>query len=362
MMATDKMRLDEVKHKISSLQAFLRDERVDALRFKGVDWFSWVTGGGDSHVIFSNEAGVAEVVITKDHAIVLTDEIEKERLALEQVPSVFGFVSFPWAEPARPDEFVAKIGARILSDRPNRREQLVTVPLVSMKTKFCDQEVERYRSLGADANEAAIEALSQARPEMSEWDLAGLAAKALWKRGIHPLLTLAAGERRVQVHRHPVASAEKLERHAMLVICGRRHGLFANLTRHRYFEEPSSRERERMQAVAEVESEAFAATEARGSLADVYARLRLKYASLGFANEIERHHQGGPTGYLSRESIANPTNSWRIEPRQAFAWNPSLPGAKMEDTVWLNDAGKLEILTSKDRANFTNRGIIERWS
>jgi Xaa-Pro aminopeptidase len=326
-----------------------------------VDWFSWATGGGDSHVIFSNEAGVAEVVVTKDHAMVLTDEIEKERLALEQVPSIYEFVSFPWAEPSRPDEFVGKLGARILSDRPTQREQRVTTSLISMKSRMCDQEVDRYRSLGQDANDAAAEALSQIKPEMSEWDLAGLAAQALWKRGIHPLLTLAAGDRRVREHRHPVASSERLERHAMLVVCGRRHGLFANLTRHRYFEEPSSRERELMQAAAEVESEAFAATEAQGTLADVYRRLKAKYASLGFANEIERHHQGGPTGYLSRESIANPSNNWKIETRQAFAWNPSLPGAKVEDTVWLNEQGKLEVLTSKNPTAFSNRGAIEKW-
>jgi Xaa-Pro dipeptidase len=50
------------------------------------------------------------------------------------------------------------------------------------------------------------------------------------------------------------------------------------------------------------------------------------------------------TGYASREIIATPAAHQEIRPGQAFAWNPSLVGAKAEETFVLTDTGP-EIIT-----------------
>ena len=42
---------------------------------------------------------------------------------------------------------------------------------------------------------------------------------------------------------------------------------------------------------------------------------------------------GGPTGYASRDYRATPTETRRILPNQALAWNPSITGTKSEDTT-----------------------------
>jgi hypothetical protein len=51
------------------------------------------------------------------------------------------------------------------------------------------------------------------------------------------------------------------------------------------------------------------------------------------------------TGYASREVIANPSTRQEIREGQAFAWNPSLEGAKAEDTFILGPDGP-EILAT----------------
>ena len=51
------------------------------------------------------------------------------------------------------------------------------------------------------------------------------------------------------------------------------------------------------------------------------------------------------TGYASREIVATPETRQRIEIGQAFAWNPSLPGAKAEGTFVLSVNGA-ETITS----------------
>ena len=44
-------------------------------------------------------------------------------------------------------------------------------------------------------------------------------------------------------------------------------------------------------------------------------------------------------GYEARDYIANPGVHYVVEPLQAFAWNPSVPGAKSEDTFIVSEAG-----------------------
>jgi hypothetical protein len=68
------------------------------------------------------------------------------------------------------------------------------------------------------------------------------------------------------------------------------------------------------------------------------------YAEAGFPDAWRHHHQGGIAGYRSREVIARPGDATRIEVGQAFAWNPSVTGAKAEETFVLLDAGP-EVIT-----------------
>ena len=68
------------------------------------------------------------------------------------------------------------------------------------------------------------------------------------------------------------------------------------------------------------------------------------YARVGFPDEWRWHLQGGLTGYEPREVLATPTSGEIIAAGQALAWNPTIAGAKVEDTI-LVGAESNEILT-----------------
>jgi hypothetical protein len=77
----------------------------------------------------------------------------------------------------------------------------------------------------------------------------------------------------------------------------------------------------------------------------VYQTLAQAYEQYGYPNAILEHHQGGTTGYLAREVVANPTTTDTLAEGIPIAWNPSLVGAKVEDTFVILQDGTLENLT-----------------
>lgn len=336
----------EVTTKLAAIRAALAGTGATAARLRGVDWFAWATAGGSNVVILTTETGVAEVLVTADGAWVLTDEIETGRLAAEEIPPGFEVWAGPWNDATQRRAFVDDVvrGGKVISDRPWSGELALPPELVAAKRRLLPEELERYRALGKEAAEAMTEVLTRARPEWTEWELAGAGAEALWRRGIEPTLTLVGGERRLPLYRHATATGAPLGSRAMLVFCGRRHGLYANLTRFVYFREPSAHEEQLIEHVARIEAVTFAVSRPGVTAGAVYEVIARAYAELGHPGGELLHHQGGTTGYLSREAFALPGLELVIEENTALAWNPSLPGAKIEDTVVTSTTG-IEILT-----------------
>lgn len=336
----------EANAKIEKTRQALAALGGGAVVYRGADWFSWVTAGGSNVVLLSTDVGVAEVVITDRTAAVVTNSIEGERLNTEEIPGCFEMYAPVWHEANAAASYLkaAAIGGKIYSDRPQIGESVLPQTLIAEKRKLVASEIERYRQLGRDAAEAMTDALRQASPEWTEYELAAAGARELLARGIDPGLVMAAGERRVQIYRHPMPTHEKLGGIAMLVFCARRHGLFANLTRFVAFRELSAEQQKAFSDVAHVEAKAFQASRAGATLAWLFQVLERAYFEIGREGEISRHHQGGTTGYLSREVVASPDTTFSVEAGNALAWNPSVPGAKIEDTVLVHDQG-LEILT-----------------
>ncbi len=339
-------RANEVQAKLAVVRQAMAAHGLGAVRLRGVDAFAWATAGASSAVLHTVEEGVAEVLVTPDDAFVLTDLIEQPRMAGEEVPEGFEVWAAPWQSPGDREAFVraAAGSAPVASDRPRPGDVPLPGELVRARRRLVPDEIDRYRALCRDAAEAATEALSSAQPTWTEFDLAAAGAAALWRRGIHPALVLAAGEDRIPRYRHPIPTSAPLGGRAMLVFCARRHGLYANMTRFVAFRAPTADARRLDADVRAVEAEALRHTRVGARLDAVYAALVAAYARLGHGGEHLRHHQGGTTGYRAREIVASPHTTDALDADTALAWNPSLTGTKVEDTVLLTESG-LDVLT-----------------
>ncbi|MGA9379296.1 MAG: M24 family metallopeptidase [Phormidium sp.] len=338
----------EVDQKLNLIRNALTETEAQGIRLKGTDWFSWATAGASHTVLLTAETGVAEVLVTQENAWILTNEIEAQRFKDEEIPANFQFYIYPWADVSKCESFIKEVtnGGKVLSDRPIPHiEKRLPASLQQHKRVMMPSELERYREVGRKASEAMTEVLKAANSNWTEYQLAGAGAEALWAKGLHPALTLVAGERRLPLYRHATPTGEKIGRQAMLVFCARGYGLFANLTRFVVFGGLKDEDANLHGHVREIEAELLDFCQPGISLNAVYDVLANAYEKHGFPNAIREHHQGGTTGYLSREVVANPTTDDILEANMAMAWNPSLPGAKIEDTFVILEDGKLENLT-----------------
>jgi Xaa-Pro aminopeptidase len=349
---------EEVSNKLKLIRQSLSENNAQGLRLRGTDWFAWVTGGASNTVLLTAETGIAEVLVTPEDAWVLTDEIEAQRLIDEELPANFKLQVNPWADTLARENFVrdATSSGIIVSDRPsdtpNKLKVETELPpsLYRYKRIMMPSELERYREVGRKASEAMTEVLKAAKPTWTEYQLAGAGAETLWARGLHPALTLVAGERRLPLYRHATPTTEKIGNQAMMVFCARGYGLYANLTRFVYFGAgKQSNETQNFASlhscVREIETHALNLCKPGVSLNAIYQALAQAYKQYGFNNAIREHHQGGTTGYLAREIIANPTTNDTLSENMVVAWNPSLAGAKIEDTFVILKDGNLENLT-----------------
>lgn len=213
--------------------------------------------------------------------------------------------------------------------------------LRAARARMLPAERARYRSLGRETAETLTDVLARVSPAQSERAVAAVAAAELIARGIDPLVVLVSGVER-GAFRHPLPTAGVLGERAMIVVCGRRDGLIANATRwvgESVDEEP----------ILGVERAFLDASAPGARLDEAFAAGTAAYARFGFdADEWQHHHQGGPTGYAGRDPRATASTTDLLVENQAFAWNPTAPGAKVEDTMLRTETG-WEVLTVDER-------------
>jgi len=297
--------------------ALLDRTGADSLLLTSAPAVSWYLDGARTHVSLAAPPIVA-VEVTEGADLVHVTANERARLCEEELPPDVGIRTRDWWEPL----VTAGLQEDALRDE-----------LRALRADLLPGERARFAGLGAQAAAAVTAAIGVATPGMSEFALAARVQAALVERGLEPLVVLVGGAARAGF-RHPLPTAGSLGRRAMVVVCARHRGLIANLTRWIRFGAATAEERDRDRRILEVEADAFAATASGAPLPEVLAAIGRSYRRHGFdAEEWTRHHQGGLAGYDGRDPRATPSVADVIPVRAHVAWNPSVVGAKVEDTV-----------------------------
>ena len=332
------------------LEEYLDVHGLEAVWFAEPNGFAWLTGG-DNVVDADASVGVAAAGYDGEFRVI-TEEAESSRLADEELPDAFAVESFPWYADSLPGAVAERspLPAAADFDVPG----FEPVEASRLRQPLTEADVDRYRELGREAAAALETVCRNLEPEDPEYEVAAGIDISLASRGVNTPVVLVGGAERARSYRHFVPTDATLGEHAIVSITAERGGLYASLTRTVAFDAPDWLER-RHRAAARVEATALAATRAAaagdlgtgegpGTAGDVFDAIREAYDAVGFADEWKRHHQGGATGYAGREWIARPDADDPVIEPMGYAWNPTVAGAKSEDT-YLVDGDRHELLT-----------------
>ncbi|MBX0294126.1 M24 family metallopeptidase [Haloarcula nitratireducens] len=329
----------------SRLDAYLAENDLRAVWFAGPNGFAWLTGGGDSVVDRGGDVGVAAAGYDGDGVTVVTNNIEANRLRAEELDEGVAIETFEWYE-ASLAEAVASV-----SPTPAAADfgvaDFSSVDAGELRQPLTGRQIEQYRDLSADAAAAIESVAGGASADDTERAVAAELRHELSTRGVESPVALVGSAARAQRYRHYTPKEEPLGEYALLSVTAQRDGLHTSCTRTVAFDPPEWLE-ERTRKAMRVETTALAATRAvaeeGGTAADVFAAIQDAYDAVGWNGEWRNHHQGGAAGFAGREWIATPDGDAPVAVPQGYAYNPTIRGAKSEDTHLVTGGG-VELLS-----------------
>ncbi len=341
--------MGEIEVKIERIRNLMESENLDGILLTRNDNFSWITGGGRGWVDRSSETSVGWILITRDGSHLLTNDIEAERLAREEVPEIFESHSCKWYEPI--SSLVEKISGsrRIGADVRMEGFEFVGDKVKRLRYVLTKWEIERVRKMGEELERTLESSLEGSDPDMTEFELGGMVEGELRKRGFEVPVVLVFSENSRKLYRHNLPRNVKLGRFFFVSICAGKNGLILSMTRSVSFGNPPEDLKSQHEKNAFIDAQmAFNTVEGR-TLEEMFFIIKDIYVKNGFGEEFEKHHQGGIAGYRTREEKAVPGNKTTLEKGMLVAWNPTITGTKSEDTFVLGEDVDYLTFTSKTR-------------
>ncbi|OGP59032.1 MAG: hypothetical protein A2V67_08495 [Deltaproteobacteria bacterium RBG_13_61_14] len=338
-------RSEEIALKLKLARRFLHAHKLSGVFLTRRNNFAWITAGGDNHVSLGQAEGTATVFLGGRKVYAIANNIEAARLLSEELPPDFELLDFAWHEPAGREKILRRLAkGRVASDIPLFKFPLLSEDWNALRYSLLPSELKRYRALAQEAAVALEAAALAVKPGMTEHEVAADLAWLCTQWGLDPLVRLVAADERIRNFRHPIPTEKKIRKTCLLVLCAERRGLVAAASRLIHFGKLPRDLSRRHLAVCKVDAAMISASRVGASFGEVFRVAQRTYRELGFAGEWRCHHQGGPTGYATREFVANAQEKRFIQPNQPIAWNPSIAGTKSEDTILATAAGP-QILT-----------------
>ncbi len=335
---------EDTPAKLQRVRDLLQQQHLDGAWLRHHAHVAWLCDGSRAHIHLAADVGVVSLFVTPTAAWAITNDIEHARLRDEEGMQHWQFISTPWAALAWTPHEHMPTSAALGCDTPMASYVDIDAALLRLRTPLLAGEQQRLRALGAEVSVALFAAVQKLRAGLSEHAIAAVAAQAICAIGAEPVVVLVAGDDRIARVRHPLPTQQSVARVAMIVVCARRHGLVVSMTRFVAWGPGHDNLVASLAQVAYVDACAIHQTRPGTPFAQIWATLQSAYAHIGQPDAWHDLHQGGPCSYAPRDTLLLPHSQAAVQPMQAFAWNPRIPGAKSEDTILCTHQG-VELLT-----------------
>lgn len=324
----------EFEVKLSRIRNFLQQENLDAVYLKRQDNFAWLSCGGRNYV-GTGDLGSCGLLVTMDEYHALTSKNEAPRLLAEENLETLGFSMHngTWYDRTFEETTLARLvpSQNIAYDfgtKQNRADQLKL-----LRFDLTQTEIDRYIRIGEEASLAMETAVLAIRPGDTEYAAAGILLKQMEEHGLELVTCMVAADDRIQNYRHPLPTDRRINDRLQIGGNFRQHGLTVGLTRYCCFDSTDAG-LQRQYTDNQIIDCTFMANSIPGVSYQVPLLAGKKaYEDLGYGDEFDKHHQGGPIGYACRNYLVDYSTPGVIAEHQGFCWNPTITGTKSEDTI-----------------------------
>jgi Xaa-Pro aminopeptidase len=295
--------------------------------------------------------GRVAVCVTEENVVLLGNQTEVCRVAEDELSWLDGLIiqSFRWDEwdlKTSVKSFLKSRGMTRVYDDSGSFGENISKNLREMYYPLSDGEIEDIRELAMNMATIVEHAAKDIKYGTTEVEVAGKVAGQLVSREIWPEFIMVAADERIHKFRHCIPKKIPIQQMAHLSGTVHRKGLYVSLTRLISLGKSTPEWQRRQEACNRIDAKAIAQSKPGISTGEVFKAIMKNYAEEGYPDEWMAHHQGGPAGFYGRDYKATEYETRRLRERQPVVWNPTLQGAKSEDTILTGRMGEApEILT-----------------
>jgi antitoxin VapB len=332
--------MSEFYEKQRQIQALLERHKLDAVLLRRVSNFAWATCGATSYINIADQYSRSQLLITKNRRYLISDNVEVRRLMQEDKLADQRWEIIVWDWHTQGDRLASLVkGLRLGCDTPLPDAMDISSMFTWLRANLTVSEMKRFRKLSQLCAQAMEAAVRSVRPGQSEYYISAKLAQETGKRGVQAIVNLVGTDERIHSFHDPLPSPKKLDRYAMLGLCGRKWGLVCSLTRLIHFGPLPDRLKRDADAVAKIEATFIANTNPGQRWSDILLRGIEAYSEADYTDEWQIHPQGGLVGYEPREMIICSSSQETVSHGQAYVWSPSITGTKSEDTFLVTEQG-----------------------
>ena len=340
-------RLDEVDRKHALISEYLKLNGYDGLLIRDPANFAWLTGGGNNVRRLDNQP-IASILLTDDSRVVLCNNVDSGQI-FDRELSGLGMLlkERPWTED--PSKLIKDVcrGRIIASDRELPAAVCVAKELQSFRLRMGENEIERVRETGNSVAHAVEATARNFTVGSTEAEVAGHLAHRLIKNGIEPVRIQVMADGQGWRYRHWSYGDDRIERHAVISVVGRRQGLHLAASRTVCIGVPPSELEDVHQLATLVQATGIFFSRTGWTIEETWKRVARIYEKFGVPDEWRYAHQAELMGYRVDECPVLPGSQTRFEQGQMIHWHPSVRSSLISDTFLLSDQD-IEVLTPID--------------
>ncbi len=356
-LLTDQEVNEEINTKVDRLKKWMKENNLGGMLFTQVRNVNWITAGrANTQIVLNKDVGGASLLIMEDgKKYLIANGSEAPRMLDESLRGLgYQLKFYPWYEANPVKDVRGKLitevagNRRIGSDIPYPETVLMDEKFQPLRYQLTPTEIKKYKWICEQTTDAVAEVCKRLMPGMNEFEIEAMTAAEIRSRGIMPTVLLIGVDQRIYKYRHAIPFGDTLKDYAMVNVVAEKWGMPIAVTRFVHFGPLPKDLQNKIEKTAIVNAHYEEATKPGTSCATIFEDMKKWYADVGFEGEWMKHHQGGAIGYNDREYVIYPGIDKVVHVNQAFAWNPTITGAKVEETILVHP-DSVEVLTkSKD--------------